>query len=85
MDRDTIDIIASFDQRLKRVDRAPKRGGVPDPPRRTAARRFAAAAVTILLATVLPMVALVRLSSWFYLRLGYSTWGALAAAIATGW
>ena len=81
MDRKTIDIIASFDERLKHVDRVVERGGGHGSPRRTTARRFAALALTILLATVLPFVALVRLSSWFYLRLGYSTWGALAAAI----
>lgn len=81
MDRDTLDIIAHFDQRLKHVDQVLERGGAPDPPRRSAARRLAAVAVTILLATILPFVALVRLSSWFYLRLGYATWGALAAAI----
>ena len=82
MDRDTVDIIASFDQRLKQVDRVLERGGVHRPPRRTAARRFAVVAVTIFLATILPFVALVRLSSWFYLRLGYSTWAALTAAVA---
>jgi hypothetical protein len=74
MDRDTTDIIANFDERLKYL-------GAHVPPRRTAVRRFTAVAVTILLATILPFVALVRLSSWFYLRLGYPTWGALSAAI----
>jgi hypothetical protein len=82
MDRDTTDIIASFDQRLKHVDQVLERGGVHDRPRLKAGRRLAAVAVTILLATILPFVALVRLSSWFYLRLGYSTWWALAAAVA---
>ncbi len=81
MDRDTTDIIASFEKRLKHLDRVLERDGANEPPRRWTVRRLATVAVIVLFATILPFVALVRLSSWFYLRLGYPTWGALAAAI----
>ena len=81
MDRDTTDIIASFEHRLKDVDRVLEHHGAHTP-RRWTVRRIATAVITVLLATILPFVALVRLSSWVYLRFGYPTWGALATALA---
>ena len=75
---DTHDIIASFDERLKRIDM----GAEWSPRRRSVTRTLIRLLVSAVVATILPFVVLVRFSSLFYLRASYPTWQALAAAAA---
>ena len=81
MDGPNDDIIANFERRLKEVDRAVARNdGTHRRHAWTAGRVLRGAAIAVV-AAVLPLVALVRLSSWFYLRLDWPTWGAMGGAI----
>ena len=75
------DIIADFERRLKQVDRALAGGGAANPRRAWTTARVVRAVTIAVVTAVLPLVALVRLSSWFYLRLDWPTWGAMGGAI----